>query len=359
MLQPTVQLRSGGYLVINQTEALVAIDVNSGRSTRERGIEETALKTNLEAAEETARQLRAARPGRADRDRLHRHGEPAQRSGRRAQAEGRAQARSGADPGRRDQPFRAARDEPAAAAAVPCGGQFRHLHALRRHRAHAQHRECGTGHASGDRGRGRTATRGRDHGALRQLDRAVHPQSQAAAADGYRGPIFDDRRVRGRRDAAAAGIADREDPGADGDGTPRCRYRSSRRRSRSRTPTRSRRRPISTRSMTGQPRSRTMRRMPARGMRRGPRRMVRMARRPTVPRNAVVAVGAVAAVGARMAPWRPLRQMVRRMVRAIARVISGLTRPGTIRQEPPPNQPARVTSSGTGKQTGTRLDLKL
>jgi ribonuclease E len=58
MLSPTVQLRSGGYLVINQTEALVAIDVNSGRSTRERGIEETALRTNLEAADETARQLR-------------------------------------------------------------------------------------------------------------------------------------------------------------------------------------------------------------------------------------------------------------------------------------------------------------
>ncbi len=58
MLLPTVQLRSGGYLVINQTEALVAIDVNSGRSTRERGIEETALRTNLEAADEVARQLR-------------------------------------------------------------------------------------------------------------------------------------------------------------------------------------------------------------------------------------------------------------------------------------------------------------
>ena len=58
MLAPTVQLRSGGYLVINQTEALVAIDVNSGRSTRERGIEETALRTNLEAADEAARQLR-------------------------------------------------------------------------------------------------------------------------------------------------------------------------------------------------------------------------------------------------------------------------------------------------------------
>ncbi len=58
MLNPVVQLRSGGYLVINQTEALVAIDVNSGRSTRERGIEETALRTNLEAADEAARQLR-------------------------------------------------------------------------------------------------------------------------------------------------------------------------------------------------------------------------------------------------------------------------------------------------------------
>jgi len=55
---PVAQLRSGGYLVINQTEALVAIDVNSGRSTRERNIEETALRTNLEAADEVARQLR-------------------------------------------------------------------------------------------------------------------------------------------------------------------------------------------------------------------------------------------------------------------------------------------------------------
>ncbi len=55
---PSVQLRSGGYIVINQTEALVAIDVNSGRSTRERNIEETALRTNLEAAEEITRQLR-------------------------------------------------------------------------------------------------------------------------------------------------------------------------------------------------------------------------------------------------------------------------------------------------------------
>ncbi|MBN9496455.1 MAG: Rne/Rng family ribonuclease [Alphaproteobacteria bacterium] len=58
MHQPTVRLKSGGYIVINSTEALVAIDVNSGRATRERHIDETAYKTNLEAADEVARQLR-------------------------------------------------------------------------------------------------------------------------------------------------------------------------------------------------------------------------------------------------------------------------------------------------------------
>ncbi len=58
MYSPDVTLKSGGYIVINPTEALVSIDVNSGRSTRERNIEETAYKTNLEAAEELARQLR-------------------------------------------------------------------------------------------------------------------------------------------------------------------------------------------------------------------------------------------------------------------------------------------------------------
>ena len=58
MFSNTVTLKSGGYIVINQTEALVAIDINSGRSTREHNIEDTALKTNLEAAEEISRQLR-------------------------------------------------------------------------------------------------------------------------------------------------------------------------------------------------------------------------------------------------------------------------------------------------------------
>jgi ribonuclease E len=58
MYQPMVRLKSGGYIVIHQTEALVAIDVNSGRATRERNIEQTALKTNIEAAYEAARQFR-------------------------------------------------------------------------------------------------------------------------------------------------------------------------------------------------------------------------------------------------------------------------------------------------------------
>jgi len=58
MFNPVVQLKSGGYIVIGVTEALVAIDVNSGRATKEGSIEETALKTNVEAAEEVARQLR-------------------------------------------------------------------------------------------------------------------------------------------------------------------------------------------------------------------------------------------------------------------------------------------------------------
>src|SRR5690606_25326572 len=58
MFSNVVTLKSGGYIVINQTEALVAIDVNSGRATREHNIEDTALRTNLEAAEEVSRQLR-------------------------------------------------------------------------------------------------------------------------------------------------------------------------------------------------------------------------------------------------------------------------------------------------------------
>ena len=58
IFEPVVRLKSGGYLVINPTEALVAIDVNSGQSTKELNIEKTALNTNIEAAEEIARQIK-------------------------------------------------------------------------------------------------------------------------------------------------------------------------------------------------------------------------------------------------------------------------------------------------------------
>ena len=58
IFKPTVNLKSGGYLVINQTEALVSIDINSGKYTKQRNIEDTAFKTNLEASEEISKQLR-------------------------------------------------------------------------------------------------------------------------------------------------------------------------------------------------------------------------------------------------------------------------------------------------------------
>ena len=58
MFSPQVTLKSGGYIVINQTEALVAIDVNSGKATQQKTVEQTALQTNIEAADEITRQLR-------------------------------------------------------------------------------------------------------------------------------------------------------------------------------------------------------------------------------------------------------------------------------------------------------------
>ena len=84
MFSPYVTLKSGGYLVINQTEALVSIDVNSGKSTREYSIEETALATNLEASDEIARQLKLRDLAGPDRHRLHRHGREAQQPQSRA-----------------------------------------------------------------------------------------------------------------------------------------------------------------------------------------------------------------------------------------------------------------------------------
>ena len=71
-----VWLRCGGYIVIDETEALVAIDVNTGRNKGGRDVEKTILQTNLEAADEIARQLALAQYRRSDHRRLHRHEEP-------------------------------------------------------------------------------------------------------------------------------------------------------------------------------------------------------------------------------------------------------------------------------------------
>ncbi len=105
MFNPRVQLKSGGYIIINQTEALVAIDVNSGRSTREHNIEDTALKTNLEAAEEAARQLRLRDLAGLYRHRLHRHGGEPEQPGRRAPPQGVPAPRPRAHPARPISPF--------------------------------------------------------------------------------------------------------------------------------------------------------------------------------------------------------------------------------------------------------------
>ena len=173
---PTVQLRSGGYLVINQTEALVAIDVNSGRSTRERNIEETALRTNLEAADEVARQLRLRDlAGLIVIDFIDMESRKAQRDGREA-AQGRAEERPRAHPGRPYQPFRPAGNEPPAAAPEPGGDQLHRLPALRRHRPRAQHRKRGDACLAPHRGGRRETPRGGDRGARRARRRDVHPQ---------------------------------------------------------------------------------------------------------------------------------------------------------------------------------------
>ncbi len=120
MFSPVVQLRSGGYIVINQTEALVAIDVNSGRATREHHIEDTALKTNCEAAEEVARQLRLRDlAGLIVIDFIDMDERPQQPHGR-AQAEGSAQARPRAHPGRPHLAFRPAWKCRASASAPRC-----------------------------------------------------------------------------------------------------------------------------------------------------------------------------------------------------------------------------------------------
>ena len=136
MHSPTVQLRSGGYIVINPTEALVAIDVNSGRSTKERHIEETALRTNLEAADEIARQVRLRDlAGLIVIDFIDMEETQHQRQVERQRQGGDAH-RPRPHPDRPHQPLRPAGDVAPAAAPQPARALDRALPALRRHRPH-------------------------------------------------------------------------------------------------------------------------------------------------------------------------------------------------------------------------------
>ena len=134
MYHPVVQLKSGGYIVINPTEALVSIDINSGRSTKEHGIEATALTTNLEAAREIARQLRLRDMAGLvvidfiDMD--HRSQRPQGRAG----DEGSAEERSRAHSGRPHLQLWPDGNEPSAPAHRRAGSIHPRMPALRRHR---------------------------------------------------------------------------------------------------------------------------------------------------------------------------------------------------------------------------------
>jgi ribonuclease E len=157
MYDPVVQLKSGGYIVINPTEALVSIDINSGRSTKEHGIEATALNTNLEAAREIARQLAPARHGRAGRDRLHRHGIRLQRPQGRKGDEGRAEERSRPHPGWPHLQLRPDGNEPPAPAHRRAGSDDARLPALRWFRPgpHRQRRPVGTAQIEDEAAKGK------------------------------------------------------------------------------------------------------------------------------------------------------------------------------------------------------------
>ncbi len=216
MLLPTVQLRSGGYLVINQAEALVAIDVNSGRSTRERNIEETALRTNLEAADEIARQLRLRDlAGLIVVDFIDMEFEAAQRDGR-APDEGSAEERPRPYSGRPYQPFRPAGNEPPAAAPVVGGNQLHPLPALRRHRPRPQHRKRRDPRPARHRGRRKQAPRRGDRGACVHPRCSLHSKPQARAAARDRTALRDAGGHRRGRYADRAAVPGR--PGA----APRC-----------------------------------------------------------------------------------------------------------------------------------------
>ena len=173
---PIVQLRSGGYVVINQTEALVAIDVNSGPLDARAQHRRNRAAHQSRSGRRDRAPAAAARPRRADRDRLHRHGGASQQRGGRAAAQGRAEERPRPHPGRPHQPVRAAGDVAPAAAAVAGRGLDPALPALRRHRLYPLDRIDRPLCAALDRGGRDPAPLGRGLRLCADHGRALHPQ---------------------------------------------------------------------------------------------------------------------------------------------------------------------------------------
>ncbi len=205
---PVAQLRSGGYIVINQTEALVAIDVNSGRSTRERNIEETALRTNLEAADEIARQLRLRDlAGLIVLDLIdmeeHRNQGAVERRLKEALKNDRARIQVG-----RISPFGLLGNVAPAAAALAGRSFDPALRTLRWHWPHPVGRIDGALCAAVDRGRGHPPARGRDLPLCADECGALHPQPKTRIAKPNRGPLRGQGHGRAGRFADPAELPD-------------------------------------------------------------------------------------------------------------------------------------------------------
>ena len=237
MFSPQVVLKSGGYIVINQTEALVAVDVNSGKATREHNIEDTALKTNLEAAEEIARQLRLRDLAGLividfidmDERRNSRLVETA--------PEGILAQRPRAHPGRAASAIsdcwkcRASDCAPACSKGPPAPAPCARAPASSGRWSRSRSICCAPRGSPHHRRRGAA---GGDHGGRR---RPLHPQPEALASEGHRAALSDPDHGHGRRELACVavrhrafgGVGDRhrrEHRGADGLGAPPSRFRA-------------------------------------------------------------------------------------------------------------------------------------
>ena len=182
----SVRLPSGGSLVIDHTEALVSIDVNSARATKGGDIEETALNTNLEAADEVARQLAAARCRRIDRHRFHRHDSGTQSARCRTSAARSIEAGSCTGPARTHLALRASRDVAPAAASFARGIESEDLPDLQRTRLRSRPRIACTVDSAHCRRRSDEGSDGPYRRAAPHRSRDLSPEREARGRLRYR-----------------------------------------------------------------------------------------------------------------------------------------------------------------------------